>query len=85
MLDPELVREVLAVIREVARGELAPPGADAKPLTTIIVTHEIGFAREIANRVAFIDAGRIAEIGPAAQVIDAPREPRTQAFLSKLL
>jgi polar amino acid transport system ATP-binding protein len=74
-LDPELVGEVLDVIKELAKD-----GA-----TLVIVTHEIGFAREVADAVVFMDAGRIVESGPAAQVIDKPHHERTRAFISKVL
>jgi polar amino acid transport system ATP-binding protein len=74
-LDPELVGEVLAVIRD-----LATSGA-----TLVIVTHEIGFAREVADRIVFLDDGRILEQGPPARVLDNPRHPRTREFLSKVL
>ncbi|MEU6548115.1 amino acid ABC transporter ATP-binding protein [Streptomyces sp. NPDC046859] len=74
-LDPELVGEVLAVIKD-----LATSGT-----TLVIVTHEIGFAREIADRVVFMDAGRIVEQGPPSEVLDAPRHERTRDFLSKVL
>ncbi|OEV12855.1 amino acid ABC transporter ATP-binding protein [Streptomyces nanshensis] len=74
-LDPELVGEVLDVI-----GDLADEG-----LTMIIVTHEIGFARRVADSLAFMDAGVVVESGRPADVIDAPQHPRTQAFLSKVL
>ena len=74
-LDPELLGEVLDVIKE-----LAKEGA-----TLVIVTHEIGFAREVADTVVFMDAGRIVESGPAAQVIDNPQHHRTRAFISKVL
>ena len=74
-LDPELVGEVLDVI-----GELARSGT-----TLIIVTHEIGFAREVADTIVFIDAGEILEAGPPAQVLGAPRHARTRAFLAKVL
>lgn len=74
-LDPEMVREVLDVIRNVARDGM----------TMVIVTHEMGFAREIADRVAFMHSGMIHEIGPPSQVFGAPRESRTQEFLSKVL
>jgi polar amino acid transport system ATP-binding protein len=74
-LDPELVGEVLAVIKDLARD-----GA-----TMVVVTHEIGFAREIADRVVFIDDGRIVEQGPPAEVLDRPRHERTRDFLSKVL
>ncbi|WP_446033659.1 amino acid ABC transporter ATP-binding protein [Streptomyces olivaceus] len=74
-LDPELVGEVLAVIRD-----LATSGT-----TLLIVTHEIGFAREIADRVVFIDGGKIIEQGPPSEVLDKPRHERTKDFLSKVL
>ncbi|MFE7171689.1 amino acid ABC transporter ATP-binding protein [Streptomyces sp. NPDC057616] len=74
-LDPELVGEVLAVIKDLA----------ATGTTLVIVTHEIGFAREIADRVVFIDAGRIVEEGPPSEVLDKPRHERTRDFLSKVL
>ncbi|MFB8756971.1 amino acid ABC transporter ATP-binding protein [Streptomyces nigra] len=74
-LDPELVGEVLAVIKD-----LATSGT-----TLLIVTHEIGFAREIADRVVFMDGGRIVEQGPPSEVLDAPRHERTRDFLSKVL
>ncbi|MFF4364115.1 amino acid ABC transporter ATP-binding protein [Streptomyces sp. NPDC001604] len=74
-LDPELVGEVLAVIKD-----LATSGT-----TLVIVTHEIGFAREIADRVVFIDGGRIVEQGPPSEVLDKPQHERTRDFLSKVL
>ncbi|BCM71067.1 putative polar amino acid ABC transporter ATP-binding protein [Streptomyces sp. EAS-AB2608] len=74
-LDPELVGEVLAVIKD-----LATSGT-----TLVIVTHEIGFAREVADRVVFIDGGRIVEEGPPGQVLDRPRHERTRDFLAKVL
>ncbi|MFF0771566.1 amino acid ABC transporter ATP-binding protein [Nonomuraea wenchangensis] len=74
-LDPELVGEVLDVIRDLARAGT----------TMIVVTHEIGFAREAADAVAFMDAGRVVELGPPAQVLDAPVHERTRAFLAKVL
>ncbi|MGQ4389483.1 amino acid ABC transporter ATP-binding protein [Streptomyces sp. SAS_270] len=74
-LDPELVGEVLAVIKD-----LATSGT-----TLVIVTHEIGFAREIADRVVFIDGGKIIEQGPPSEVLDKPRHERTRDFLSKVL
>ncbi|MEU1552424.1 amino acid ABC transporter ATP-binding protein [Streptomyces scabiei] len=74
-LDPELVGEVLAVIKDLARGGT----------TLVIVTHEIGFAREIADRVVFIDGGRIVEQGPPSEVLDKPRHERTKDFLSRVL
>ncbi|WP_405774865.1 amino acid ABC transporter ATP-binding protein [Streptomyces sp. NBC_00859] len=73
-LDPELVSEVLAVIKELATGGT----------TLIVVTHEIGFAREVADRVVFLDHGRVVEQGPPAQVLDNPRETRTREFLGKV-
>ncbi|MDC2960472.1 amino acid ABC transporter ATP-binding protein [Streptomyces gilvifuscus] len=74
-LDPELVGEVLAVIRDLA----------SSGTTLVIVTHEIGFAREIADRVVFIDGGKIIEQGPPSEVLDSPRHERTRDFLSKVL
>ncbi|GHE53678.1 putative amino acid ABC transporter, ATP-binding protein [Streptomyces longispororuber] len=74
-LDPELVGEVLAVIKDLAAGGT----------TLVIVTHEIGFAREIADRVVFLDGGRIVEQGPPSEVLDRPRHERTRDFLSKVL
>jgi polar amino acid transport system ATP-binding protein len=73
-LDPELVHEVLKVMEELA----------AEGRTMIIVTHEVAFARDIADRVLFLDGGTIVEAGPAREVITVPREPRTQAFLKKI-
>ncbi|MEK7889251.1 amino acid ABC transporter ATP-binding protein [Burkholderia contaminans] len=74
-LDPELVGEVLGVIKELARSGT----------TLVIVTHEIGFAREVADNVLFMERGRIVEAGPPAVVLDAPSHPRTRAFLSRVL
>jgi len=74
-LDPELVGEVLAVMRT-----LADEG-----MTMIVVTHEIGFAREVADRVLFIDGGVIVEQGPAAAVLNQPQHARTQDFLRRVL
>jgi polar amino acid transport system ATP-binding protein len=74
-LDPELVAEVLDVIRELA----------ASGMTMVIATHEMGFARDIADRVCFIDAGTICEIGPPEQVLGEPREPRTRQFLQRII
>ncbi|MFD6160367.1 amino acid ABC transporter ATP-binding protein [Nocardia sp. NPDC060256] len=73
-LDPELVGEVLDVIRDLAHGGTA----------LVIVTHEIGFAREIADTVVFLDAGAIVEQGPPEAVLDNPHHPRTRAFLSRV-
>ncbi|MEV0742273.1 amino acid ABC transporter ATP-binding protein [Streptomyces sp. NPDC050549] len=74
-LDPELVGEVLSVIED-----LATSGT-----TLVIVTHEIGFAREVADRVVFIDGGKIVEQGPPHEVLDKPQHERTRDFLSKVL
>ncbi|WP_125610070.1 amino acid ABC transporter ATP-binding protein [Specibacter cremeus] len=74
-LDPELVGEVLDVMKDLARSGL----------TMIVVTHEIGFAREVADRVAFIYDGEIVEIGPPAQVLIAPQHDRTKNFLMRVL
>jgi polar amino acid transport system ATP-binding protein len=74
-LDPELVAEVLEVIRELARGGM----------TMVIATHEMGFARDIANRVCFLDAGVILEEGDPKQIFSAPREERTRQFLQRIL
>jgi polar amino acid transport system ATP-binding protein len=73
-LDPELVAEVLALIRELAEGGM----------TMLIATHEMGFARDIASRVGFLDGGRILEIGPPAQVFGSPAEERTRQFLQRV-
>ena len=75
-LDPELVGEVLNVIRELAReGEMA----------MLLVTHEMGFAREVSDRVVFFDKGQIVEQGPPAALFDNPQNPRTQQFLGATL
>ncbi|MBH5295544.1 amino acid ABC transporter ATP-binding protein [Corynebacterium ulcerans] len=74
-LDPELVGEVLRVMRDLAEGGM----------TMLVVTHEMGFAREVADTVAFMDGGVIVEIGDARQVIDNPQHERTKTFLSSLL
>jgi len=74
-LDPELVAEVLEVIRELAQGGM----------TMVIATHEMGFARDIANRVCFLDAGVILEQGEPEQIFSAPREERTRQFLQRIL
>ena len=73
-LDPELTQEVLRVIK----------GLAAEQMTMVIVTHEMSFARDVADRVIFLDGGVIAEEGAAREVIDNPHEERTRAFLSKL-
>jgi len=74
-LDPELVGDVLDVMRNLAR----------EGMTMIVVTHEMGFAREVADRVCFLHSGTIVEAGPAAQVLGAPRHARTQDFLRRVL
>jgi polar amino acid transport system ATP-binding protein len=74
-LDPELVDEVLDVMRDLARGGT----------TMIVVTHEIGFAREVADNVVFMDEGRIVEQGPPSEILENPRHERTRSFLSKVL
>jgi polar amino acid transport system ATP-binding protein len=74
-LDPELVAEVLQVIRELAAGGM----------TMLIATHEMSFARDIADRIVFLDAGAILEEGPPEQILTAPREPRTQQFLQRII
>jgi polar amino acid transport system ATP-binding protein len=74
-LDPELVKEVLDVLRALAN----------EGMTMLVVTHEIGFAREMAHRVVFMDQGVIVEVGPSEQVLDNPREERTQRFLGLVL
>jgi polar amino acid transport system ATP-binding protein len=74
-LDPELVGEVLAVIRELAAGGM----------TMLIATHEMSFARETAHRICFLDAGVILEQGPPEQILASPREPRTQQFLQRVI
>ncbi len=74
-LDPEMVGEVLAVMKELARDGM----------TMIVVTHEIGFAREVASRVIFMEGGYIVEEGTPEEVLDHPKEPRTIDFLSKVL
>ena len=74
-LDPELVSEVLAVMRDLAKSGM----------TMIVVTHELGFAREVAHRVVFMDQGRIIETGPPQQVLNNPQEKRTQDFIAAVL
>ena len=74
-LDPEMVGEVLAVMKELA----------ADGMTMVVVTHEIGFAREVASRVVFMDGGYIVEQGTPEEVISNPKEPRTIDFLNKVL
>ncbi|WP_336791113.1 amino acid ABC transporter ATP-binding protein [Paenibacillus sp. MMO-177] len=74
-LDPEMVGEVLAVMKELA----------AEGMTMVIVTHEMGFAREVGHRVLFMEQGMIVEEGTPRQLFDEPRQERTKAFLSKVL
>jgi len=74
-LDPELVAEVLEVIRELAAGGM----------TMLIATHEMGFARDIADRICFLDEGVILEDGPPEQILTEPKEPRTQQFLQRII
>jgi len=74
-LDPELVAEVLAVIKELAR----------EGMTMLIATHEMGFARDIAERVCFLDAGRILEQGPPDRIFPAPANPRPRQFLTRII
>ena len=74
-LDPELVGEVLAVMKELAKSGM----------TMMVVTHELGFAREVADQVVYMDQGAIVESGPAAEVLGTPRELRTRSFLSAVI
>jgi polar amino acid transport system ATP-binding protein len=74
-LDPELVAEVLNVIRELAESGM----------TMVIATHEMGFARDIANWVCFLDAGVILEQGPPEQIFAAPKSERTRQFLQRII
>jgi len=74
-LDPEMVGEVLDIIRLLAQTRV----------TMVIVTHEMGFARRVANRIVFMDAGRIVEVGPPNAIFDAPQDPRLQTFLKSIL
>jgi len=74
-LDPELVSEVLDVIRELAAGGM----------TMLIATHEMGCARDIADRIGFLDEGRILEMGPPSGILSDPHEPRTRQFLQRVL
>lgn len=75
-LDPEMVGEVLNVLRELG---------ETTDMSMLLVTHEMGFAREFADRVVFMDGGRIVESGPPAMVLDQPREERTREFLHRVL
>ncbi|MCK4302387.1 MAG: amino acid ABC transporter ATP-binding protein, partial [candidate division Zixibacteria bacterium] len=74
-LDPEMIGEVLEVMKQ-----LADEG-----MTMLVVTHEIGFAREVADRVVFLDEGRIVEAGPPDVILVSPENPRTREFLAKVL
>jgi polar amino acid transport system ATP-binding protein len=74
-LDPELVKGILALLADLA----------AQGMTMVVVTHEMGFARRVADQVAFMDAGVVVEAGPPAQVFDSPTSPRLQQFLSQVL
>jgi putative lysine transport system ATP-binding protein len=74
-LDPEMVGEVLKVMKELAESGL----------TMLVVTHEMGFAKEVADRVVFMDKGVIAEEGTPEQIFNNPKEERTKAFLSRVL
>ncbi len=74
-LDPELVAEVLNVIRELAAGGM----------TMLIATHEMGFARDIAHRVVFLDGGSILEEGPPERIFSEPENERTRAFLQRII
>ena len=74
-LDPELVKDVLDVMRELVAGGM----------TMLVVTHEMGFAREVGDRVLFMDEGAVVEQGDPDQVLTAPREERTKRFLSRVL
>jgi polar amino acid transport system ATP-binding protein len=74
-LDPEMIGEVLEVMKELAR----------EGMTMIVVSHEMGFAREVANRVVMMDEGVVVEEGTPDQVFSAPTQDRTKAFLSKIL
>jgi len=74
-LDPELVGEVLEVMKKLA----------AEGMTMVVVTHEMGFAREVANQLVFMDGGVVVESGPPREVLANPQNERTKAFLSKVL
>jgi polar amino acid transport system ATP-binding protein len=74
-LDPELIAEVLDVVRELAKAGM----------TMVIATHEMGFARDVADRICFLDGGRILEQGPPEQLLAAPAEPRTRQFLQRVI
>jgi general L-amino acid transport system ATP-binding protein len=74
-LDPEMINEVLEVMRELA----------GTGMTMLVVTHEMGFARAVANRMVFFDHGQIVEQGPPSQIFEAPEHERTKQFLSQIL
>jgi polar amino acid transport system ATP-binding protein len=74
-LDPELVGEVLELLRELKQ----------EGMTMLICTHEMGFARQVADKVCFLDGGRLLEVGPPARVLGEPREPRTREFLARII
>jgi len=74
-LDPEMINEVLDVIKELARDGMS----------MIVVTHEMGFAREVADRVVFMADGEIVEVGTPEQIFDNPKEARTKKFLSQII
>jgi glutamate transport system ATP-binding protein len=74
-LDPEMIREVLDVMRDLARDGM----------TMVVVTHEMGFAREVCNRIVFIDAGEIVEQGPPVQFFHSAKSPRAQEFVDKII
>jgi len=74
-LDPELVSEVLNIVRDLA----------ADGMTMLLATHEMGFAREVSNKVCFLDAGVVLEEGPPEQIFGDPQEDRTRAFLRRII
>jgi polar amino acid transport system ATP-binding protein len=74
-LDPEMVGEVLSVMKELAK----------EGMTMVVVTHEMGFAKEVGNRVLFMDEGKLVEEGTPSEIFDTPKHPRLQDFLSKVL
>lgn len=74
-LDPEMINEVLDAMKELAQDGM----------TMIVVTHEMGFAREVADRVVFMDKGEIVEVGTPSEIFDNPKEERTKKFLSQIL
>jgi polar amino acid transport system ATP-binding protein len=75
-LDPELIGEVLAVMKDLARES---------GVTMLVVTHEMGFAREVAHRMVFLHEGRLIEEGPPAELVSGARDPRTRRFLEAVL